>query len=92
MLSAIASGPVRARIHATVDGLAGSGAGVSVVVSDVTGTMRIWCPSSVTALGPTHRGSFEFEIVTPSVRRQAPPPFLGAAEAIAEDVRPLEAW
>ena len=66
-------GPTQARIHATVTQLAGGAAGINVTVTDGSGTMRIWCPTGVTALGPKLNSRFEFHIKAPPDGAPDPP-------------------
>jgi hypothetical protein len=90
VIAAMSGGPVRARIHATVEGLAGSGEGATVVVSDGTGKMRIWCPAELTALGPGLGASFELQIV--AVRHSTVPTSAEASTApVSAELAPIVA-
>jgi hypothetical protein len=78
VLATSAHASVRARIHARVDRLSSiSGQGTAITVSDPTGSLRIFCPQNITAMGPRLRNAYEFEITACPDR---PHPLLDAGQ------------
>jgi hypothetical protein len=81
-----------ATIEAKVIALSGQ-RDTSVRVSDGTGEMDVLCPAITTALGPSIRSSYEFDIVVPTGHGVAPGEEVIAASDPDDAVQALtEAW